>query len=171
MKTILALSFFCCFALVQKVAAQVAAADSARAAQAAKPDPRADHLRAMRARRPDFRFKSAPFPGEASRRARNDAFEFRLPKNLVPKVRDGEISASSDYFKPTASTHTPELLADSAYVKDYRFYAYNIGIRQMRDPVGTGLIIGGSALVVLTGIVALFVALGHAHIQVYQNFH
>ena len=166
MKTILALSFFCCFALVQKVSAQVAAADSARAAQAAKPDPRADHLRAMRARRPDFRFKSAPFPGEAARRARNDAFEFRLPKNLVPKVRDGEISASSDYFKPTtASTHTPGLLADSAYVKDYRFYAYKRGSRQLRDPVGTGLIIGGSALVVLTGIVALFVALGHIHIQ------
>jgi hypothetical protein len=171
MKTLLALCLFCCFAPVQKAAAQVAATDSASAAQPAKPASRADRLRAMRARRPGLLPISAPFPGKPARRARFDASQFRLPKKLVPKVRDGEIPATSDYFKPTASTSRPELLADSAYVKDYRFYAYNTGRRQLRHPVGTGLIIGGGVAVFLIGIVALFITLGHATTHVYQNFH
>jgi hypothetical protein len=171
MKTILALSFFCCFALVQKAAAQAAATDTTSAAQAAKQPSRAERLQAMRDRRPGLWPVSAPFPGKPARRARFDASQFRLPKKLVPKVRDGEIPATSDYFKPTASTSRPELLADSAYVKDYRFYAYNTGRRQLRHPVGTGLIIGGGAAVFLVGIVALFLTLGHATTQVYQNFH
>jgi hypothetical protein len=166
MKTILALFFFCCFALVQKVAAQVVATDSAGATQPAKPAPRADRLHTMWDRRPGFWPMSAPFPGKAARHARSDASQFRLPKNLIPKVRDGEITATSDYFKPTAaSTSLPELLADSAYVKDYRYYAYNTGSRQMLHPVGTGLIIGGGVLVVISGFVALFIELSHVHIH------
>ena len=172
MKTMLALCCFCFFALVQKAAAQVAATDTASAARPAKPVSRADRLRAMRDRRPGLSPMSAPFPGRPASRARNDTRRFKLAKNVVPKVRDGEIAATSDYFKPTAaSTPAPELLADSAYVKDYRFYAYNTGIRQMKHPVGTGLIIGGSILVVLTGIVALFITLGHIATQAYPNFH
>jgi hypothetical protein len=108
---------------------------------------------------------TAPFPGEAAGYARYDVRRFRLPKSLAPKVRGGEISATSDYFKPTAeSTPVPEMLADSAYVKDYRFYAYNIGSRQMLHPTGTGLLIGGSILAAVTGIVALVITLSHIHI-------
>ncbi len=163
MRTILTLTLFCCFALLQKAAAQVSPPDTTSAAPAARPDPRSDRFRAMRDRRPGFGRTSVPFSGEPARRARHNTLNFKLPKNLVQKVRDGEITATSDYFKPTAAS-TPDtlLLADSAYVKDYRYFAYNKGSRQMAHPTRTGLIIGGSILVVITGIVALVVAIGHA---------
>jgi hypothetical protein len=166
MKTIFALLLFCCFALVQKAAAQTAVTDSARATPPAKPDSRADRLQAIRDRRPGFPSRSAPFPGEPAWDARHNTRQFKLPKDLVPKVRSGEIPATSDYFKPTAaSTPIPQMLADSAYVKDYRYYAYNKGIRQTAHPATTGLIIGGSVLVAVAGIVALFIALSHIHIH------
>jgi hypothetical protein len=165
MKTILALSLFCFFALVQKVAAQTTATDSANATQQAKPPSRADRMRAMLPQRP-VRPTSVPFPGEPASDARHNTRRFKLPKDLVPKVRDGEIAATSDYFKPTAaSTPVPEMLADSSYVKDYRYNAYNIGIRQLRHPAGTGFIIGGSVLVFVAGMVALIIALSHVHIH------
>jgi hypothetical protein len=166
MKTTLTLFLFCCFALVQKAAAQTAATDSARATQPAKPAARTNRMQPMRDGRPGFGRTSAPFPGEPAWDARHDSRQFRLPKDLVPMVRDGEIPATSDYFKPTAaSTPVPEMLADSAYVKDYRYYAYNNSFRQMAHPERTGLIIGGSVLVGVAGIVALFVALSHIHIH------
>jgi hypothetical protein len=166
MKTILALLLFCCFAFMQKVDAQAVATDSASATQPAKPASRADRLRAMRVMRPAFPPVGAPFPGKPASHARHDTRFFMLPKALISKVRDGEIPSTSDYFKPTAeSTSDPEFLADSAYVKDYRYYAYNTGIRQIKHPVGTGLIIGGGVLVVVAGMVALVIELSHIHIK------
>jgi len=163
MKTILTLFLFCGFALVQKAAAQTVATDSASATTAAKPDPRADRLRSMRDLRPGFPPRSAPFPGQPARDARHNTRQFALPKDLVKKVRSGEIPPGSDYFKATAaSTPIPAMLADSSYVKDYRYYAYNIGMRQQLHPARTGLIIGGSVLVVVAGFVALIIALSHA---------
>ena len=160
MKTILALFLFCCFAFMQEAAAQTT--DSTSTVQS-KPAPPANHWQAMRERRPGFGPTSAPFEGQPARDARHNTRQFRLPKDLVPKVRDGEIPATSDYFKPTAaSTPIPEMLADSAYVKDYRYYAYIMGSRQMAHPARTGLIIGGSILVAVVGFVALVVALSHA---------
>ncbi|HZY36138.1 MAG TPA: hypothetical protein VFE53_05790 [Mucilaginibacter sp.] len=166
MKTTITLLLFCCFALVQMAAAQTAATDSTKATPPAKPDSRADRLRAMRDMRPGLPPRSAPFPGEPARDARHNTRQFRLPKELVPKVSSGEIPATSDYFKPTAaSTPIPQMLADSAYVKDYRYYAYNKGLRQTAHPATTGLIIGGSVLVLVGGLIALIIVLSHVHIH------
>ena len=163
MKTILVLFFFCCAALVQKAAAQSVATDSASSSHAAQPASGAGPVHDTQTRPDNPGPRSAPFAGAPARQARRDSRSFRLPKDMVPKVRAGEITASSDYFKPTASTSSPAQLTDSAYVKDYRYFAYNIGRRQLLHPVGTGLLIASGVIVIVIGVTLIIVAaLSHA---------
>jgi hypothetical protein len=54
------------------------------------------------------------------------------------------------------------LPADSAYVKTYRYYAFNAAQRQIINPGGTRLLIGGAAVVFAALTVALIIVFSHS---------
>ena len=150
---------FCCLiALALQSLAQTP--DPASTAGAAKPLSRSQ---LMNVRRAQLMIPAPRYKGPAAKAARRDGRRFRLPKDLLLKLRAGEIGPNSDYFKPTATgTSDTTLLTDSAYVKTYRYYAFNNAQRQMIHPVGTGLLIGGSAFVAAALTVAIIIALAHS---------
>ena len=146
----LALIFFCCciIVLAQKASAQASGRDSTLKADTVKTLSRSERMRQMMTRRAGMMLPAPQYSGAPAKAARRDSRMFRLPKDMLLKLRAGNIPATSDYFKPTAATASnPALLTDSGYVKMYRYYAFNAAQRQIINPVGTGLLIGGSVLV------------------------
>jgi hypothetical protein len=158
----IALILCCLIALAQKASAQAAGHDSTVKADTVKTLSRSERMRQMMARRAGMMQPAPAYSGAPAKAARRDARRIRLPKDMVVKLRAGEIPASSDYFKPTAATASnPALLTDSAYIKSYRYYAFNSAQRKIIHPVGTGLIIGGSVLVFSALMLALITAFSH----------
>ena len=160
----LALIFFCCciIALAQKAPAQAGGRDSTLNADTVKTLSRGERMRQMMTRRAGMMLPAPPYSGAPAKAARRDARRFSLPKDMVIRLRAGNIPANSDYFKPTGATASnPALLTDSGYVKTYRYYAFNAAQRQIIHPVGTGLLIGGSVLVFSALMLALITAFSH----------
>jgi hypothetical protein len=160
MKMKIVFIFFCSclIALAQKAQAQTAGPDSAKKADTVKKPSRSERLRQIMARRAGMMAPAPPYWGAQAKAARRDARRFSLPKDILVRLRAGNISANSDYFKPNAAaTSNPALLTDSGYVKTYRYYAFNTAQRQMIHPAGTGLLIGGSVLVFVSLMLVLIV--------------
>jgi hypothetical protein len=163
MKTTLIFIFCCLIALAQKAPAQTAGHDSTAKADTAKPLPRNERLREITARRNAMLLPAPPYSGAPAKAARRDARMFRLPKDMLLKLRAGNIPATSNYFNPTATTASnPALLTDSGYVQTYRYYAFNAAQRQIINPAGTRLLIGGAAVVFAALTVALIVVFSHS---------
>jgi len=145
MKIVLILFALNFITLVQKVAAQAVDPGPAGKADTAKTLSRIGRRREIAANRVHEISPIPPYSGAPAKAARRDARRFRLPKDMVVRLRAGYITANSDYFKPTTATASDTaLLADSGYVKTYRFYAFNGAQRQIIHPVGTGLLIGAA---------------------------
>jgi len=163
MKTTLIFFFCCLIALAQKAPAQTASNDSTAKADAAKPLLRSGRLREMTARRAAMMTPAPQYSGAPAKAARRDSRMFRLPKDMLMKLRAGAIPATSDYFNPTAATASnPALLTDSGYVQTYRYYAFNAAQRQIINPAGTRLLIGGAAVVFAAITAALIVVFSHS---------